>query len=982
MIRPDGADKATSTAAPPAAATVRQLRAAIAACLAELEAQRQPTAGDVGSVLDRLHRTGVDIRRLAAEREQIGDDVGRTSKAAERILRSLEATAPAETRPENRTIPAGEGDAGRVARDGLHDSAERAHRRASNLSEELRAAMLAHDVTKSQLPHLREQLLRLRDDKNGIERELVALRRSSSELRRKTRREARRVARLASRVGQLQDERFPSVAWRPAGSETAAALPADRDPRRPLVLLLLGDIRAQGGISEELRQHAADIADLFDPVYYLAQYPDVARAGANPLLQYVSQGWQQRRRPQLLFDPDYYEAEAGPITGDPLLHYATRAAGRPHPLFDPAYYLRTYPDVTQSGVDPLLHYIRFGARERRRPSPLFDPEYFLAQYDLPVDCEDALAAYLTQTDGWTAEPHPLFSASWFAARAGIERFREAPLATYQKRRDLWATAPPHPLVDVARLRGQSAPLRDGRSPLEIFCDADADSDIDAHILFDARLYRYQVEEERGRRLDEPPLIDYLKRGWRDKSLLPNVLFDPETYLAKNAVESDGPELVHYLSEGDRAGLWCHPMFNAAVYNRARDDGRPITALEHFLGSPADAAKPSHPHMDRPLDPRPIEFLRSLADASGELDTAFYRACYPDLRRLGDAAATAHYHGDGRREGRAGSARQLLQAAGLRVRDVPLGFSTADYLHLNVGLEELGEDFYPLFRHYMASGTKERRWIGRWQFHLDALPAVLAHRPGAARPLDDAAPHVDVGVLIHLFYPDLWHELSGFAANFDAVKRDVFVNVVDAAWTPRLHRELRELAPDAFVQLSNDNGRDIGGFMRLLDNIDFGRYELFALMHSKKSPHIAEERGAHWRRSLLAAFAGTRERVRACVAQFHEDRTIGLLGCADYRETTMGRNEAAYTALLDRFRIDERYRAPDYLSGTMFLIRAPILQRLYEELQHAEWEYGGDKDVEFHMDGQLAHGVERLICALVRQMGYRIVWRPIAEERRR
>ena len=424
------------------------------------------------------------------------------------------------------------------------------------------------------------------------------------------------------------------------------------------------------------------------------------------------------------------------------------------------------------------------------------------------------------------------------------------------------------------------------------------------------------------------------------------------------------------------------MFNAGVYNRARDDGRPITALEHFLGSPAEDAKPSHPHLDQPLDRQPIEFLRSLADASTEIDADFYRACYPDLRTLGDAAAIAHYEGDGRREGRAGSARQLLRAARLRVRDVPLGFSTADYLHLNVGLEELGEDFYPLFRHYMASGTKERRWIGRWQFHLDALPDVLAHRPGAARPLDHAATHVDVGVLIHVFDPDLWHELSGFAANFDAVKRDVFVNIVDAAWTPRLHRELRELAPDAFVQLSNDNGRDIGGFMRLLDNVDFGRYELFALMHSKKSPHIAEERGAHWRRSLLAAFAGTRDTVRECVAQFRRgrhDRPPRLRRLSARRRWARTKRpiRRCSTALPSRSAIARRITCP----ARMFLIRAPILQRLYDELKHTEWEYGGDKDVDFHMDGQIAHGVERVICALVRQMGYRIAWRPIAETTR-
>jgi hypothetical protein len=44
------------------------------------------------------------------------------------------------------------------------------------------------------------------------------------------------------------------------------------------------------------------------------------------------------------------------------------------------------------------------------------------------------------------------------------------------------------------------------------------------------------------------------------------------------------------------------------------------------------------------------------------------------------------------------------------------------------------------------------------------------------------------------------------------------------------------------------------------------------------------------------------------------------------------------------------------------------------LSGLEWEYGGDKELEFHMDGQIAHGVERAVPALVRQMGYEIFYR--------
>lgn len=41
-------------------------------------------------------------------------------------------------------------------------------------------------------------------------------------------------------------------------------------------------------------------------------------------------------------------------------------------LFDPNWYCKTYPDVTESGIDPVEHFVRFGAGELRNPGPDFD----------------------------------------------------------------------------------------------------------------------------------------------------------------------------------------------------------------------------------------------------------------------------------------------------------------------------------------------------------------------------------------------------------------------------------------------------------------------------------------------------------------------------------------------------------------------------------------------------------------------------------
>ena len=47
-------------------------------------------------------------------------------------------------------------------------------------------------------------------------------------------------------------------------------------------------------------------------------------------------------------------------------------------LFDPDWYLSKYPDVLVARIDPLEHFIRFGARERRSPGPGFDTSWYVA----------------------------------------------------------------------------------------------------------------------------------------------------------------------------------------------------------------------------------------------------------------------------------------------------------------------------------------------------------------------------------------------------------------------------------------------------------------------------------------------------------------------------------------------------------------------------------------------------------------------------
>ena len=49
-------------------------------------------------------------------------------------------------------------------------------------------------------------------------------------------------------------------------------------------------------------------------------------------------------------------------------------------LFDEQYYLKHNPDVKNSRISPIDHYLYFGYKEGRNPGKLFNNNYYLKKY--------------------------------------------------------------------------------------------------------------------------------------------------------------------------------------------------------------------------------------------------------------------------------------------------------------------------------------------------------------------------------------------------------------------------------------------------------------------------------------------------------------------------------------------------------------------------------------------------------------------------
>jgi hypothetical protein len=74
--------------------------------------------------------------------------------------------------------------------------------------------------------------------------------------------------------------------------------------------------------------HLIKSSGLFDEQWYLAQYPDVAQNGVDPIRHYLQNGAAEGRNPS--------------------------------PTFHTQMYRESHPEVMQSGENPLVHYIRQG----------------------------------------------------------------------------------------------------------------------------------------------------------------------------------------------------------------------------------------------------------------------------------------------------------------------------------------------------------------------------------------------------------------------------------------------------------------------------------------------------------------------------------------------------------------------------------------------------------------------------------------------
>ncbi|MDX2101295.1 MAG: calcium-binding protein [Alphaproteobacteria bacterium] len=125
----------------------------------------------------------------------------------------------------------------------------------------------------------------------------------------------------------------------------------------------------------------------FSPEEYLRQNPDVAAAGLDPLVHYVTYGLGEQRAVSntegMLFDAQFYLRQNPDVAAsglNPWQHYQLfgwREGRNPSSGFNTTGYLQSNPDVAAANINPLLHFARNGFGEGRTAQIVTLPDQFL-----------------------------------------------------------------------------------------------------------------------------------------------------------------------------------------------------------------------------------------------------------------------------------------------------------------------------------------------------------------------------------------------------------------------------------------------------------------------------------------------------------------------------------------------------------------------------------------------------------------------------
>ncbi|GAB3343661.1 glycosyltransferase [Marilutibacter aestuarii] len=204
-----------------------------------------------------------------------------------------------------------------------------------------------------------------------------------------------------------------------------------------------------------------------------------------------------------LFDADWYMARHPDLSSakHAARHYLSRGGVEdPGPAFSASAYLSAHPDVAEAGIDPLLHFVRYG-RDEGRETRLADPAAALRS--APGLARGGYHESLVRVDGVFDE------AFYLSTNADVAETGQDPIRHYLQH-GATEGRNPNPFFDTIYYRDRHMGDGDALNPLVHYICSPSRANVDTSLRFDGAYYlaRYpDVREYSG-----SPLGHFVSHG--------------------------------------------------------------------------------------------------------------------------------------------------------------------------------------------------------------------------------------------------------------------------------------------------------------------------------------------------------------------------------------------------------------------------------------------------------------------------------------
>lgn len=230
----------------------------------------------------------------------------------------------------------------------------------------------------------------------------------------------------------------------------------------------------------------------------------------------------------------------------------------------------------------------------------------------------------------------------------------------------------------------------------------------------------------------------------------------------------------------------------------------------------------------------------------------------------------------------------------------------------------------------------------------------------------------LAVHLHIYYQQMWDDIRAYLENIGDYPYHLCVTL--SADNNELKKQISDFHPDCEFAVLENRGYDVAPFIWFLHHTDLQKYDLILKIHTKNRFGGADTliNGRYlsrklWWNCLIGDLIGSAKIFKNNIKAF-KDEKLGMIG-SRYLITADDSNSAPVRRSVISHMKKLGYQNFEflYVAGTMFFVRASLMQVIKENYDFKDFELTDAKI----KNGSLAHVMERLFGCVVGAQGYTI-----------